>query len=116
VYFGKSAILSKYPKGLARPDGIRVDKSIERFETGRKKVRVNYTKHRIDYEWPIIKPEHWPWFSTLETETEHLARPFWLQWEGQHAEPVFFISEDEALDWEYINGIDRRIDLKAEYL
>lgn len=114
VYFGKSAGLEKYPAGPCRPDTVRSDKTLERYPGGRKKMTVNYTEHRIDYEWPRIGPDHWAWFAGLEEETEHLTKPFWLMWEGHHAEPVFFISEDDKLDWVYVNGIYRRVRLSAE--
>lgn len=114
VYFGKSQSLGKYPSGPCRPDTIRAEKEVLRFQSGRKRVQVYYTEHRIDYEWPRIKPTDWPWFAALELETDHLTRPFWLQWEGHHAEPVLLISEDDTLDWEYVNGTDRRVKLSAE--
>ncbi len=114
VYFGKSASLEKYPAGPCRPDIVRSEKTLERFESGRKRLTVHYSEHRIDYEWPRISPAQWSWFETLERETEHLTRPFWLKWENQHAEPVFFISEDDRLDWQFVDGLNKSVKLSAE--
>lgn len=114
VYFGASASLSKYPTAPCRPDTVRAEKILEKYASGRKKVTVFYTEHAIEYLWPLVKADLWTWFSTLETETVNLTRPFWLQWTGHHSEPVFFISEDDRLDWEFVNGVDRRVILRAE--
>ncbi len=114
VYFGASASLSKYPAAPCRPNTVRVEKEIERVASGGKRVHVYYQERSIEYEWPLVKAVHWPWFETLETETEHLARPFWLQWVDHHSEPIFFISEDDRLDWEFVNGVDKRVSLRAE--
>lgn len=113
VYFGAVANLSKYPAAPCRPDTVRKEKIFEKYLTGAKKATVLYEEHEIDYEWPLVKADQWAWFATLESETDRLARPFWLQWENHHSEPVFFISEDDRLDWAFVNGVDRRVRLTA---
>ena len=114
VYFGKSQSLTKYPLAPARPDTIRTEKTVERYQTGRKKVTVHYTEHRIDYEWKRISPADWVFFAALEADTSYLSAPFWLIWEDQHAAPVLFISADDKLDWNYVDGVNRSVKLSAE--